>query len=302
MKKILVTGGTVFVSQYISEYFAQKGNEVYVLNRGNNIQPKNTILIQGDRHKLGDTLKDYEFDIVLDVTAYTAEDVKHLLDGLGKYKEYILISSSAVYPETNNQPFAENSIVGENKYWGQYGVNKIEAEKILLERVPSAYILRPPYLYGPMNNVYREAFVFDCAMNDRKFFLPRNGEMKLHFFYINDLCKMIEKVLEKKPTQHIFNVGNEEVISIKDWVELCYKTVGKKPVFEKVKDNIDQRQYFSFYDYEYILDVWAQKELLSELTPLQEGLEESYQWYKNNMTKVNKKDFIKFIDNNLQYK
>lgn len=256
-------------------------------------------LIQGDRHKLGDLLKTYEFDVVLDVTAYTGEDVDHLLDGLGKYKEYILISSSAVYPETNNQPFTENSTVGENKYWGQYGLNKLEAEKILLERVPSAYILRPPYLYGPMNNVYREAFVFDCAMNDRKFFLPRNGEMKLHFFYIRDLCKMIEKVLEKKPLKHIFNVGNETAISIKDWVEICYTAVGKKPVFEKVIDNIDQRQYFSFYDYEYILDISAQKELLSELTPLQKGLEESYCWYKNHTTKVNKKDFIKFIDSNL---
>ena len=299
MKKILVTGGTVFVSRYISEYFAEKGNQVYVLNRGHNIQPKNTILIQGDRHKLGDLLNTYEFDVVLDVTAYTGEDVEHLLDGLGKYKEYILISSSAVYPETNNQPFTENSIVGENKYWGQYGLNKFEAEKVLLERVPSAYILRPPYLYGPMNNVYREAFVFDCAMNNRKFFLPRDGEMKLHFFYIRDLCKMIEKVLEKKPLKHIFNVGNETAISIKDWVEICYTTVGKAPVFEKVIDNIDQRQYFSFYDYEYILDVSAQKELLPELTPLQKGLEESYRWYKNNTTKVNKKDFIKFIDSNL---
>ena len=299
MKKILVTGGTVFVSRYISEYFAEKGNQVYVLNRGHNIQPKNTILIQGDRHKLGDLLKTYEFDVVLDVTAYTGEDVEHLLDGLGKYKEYILISSSAVYPETNNQPFTENGIVGENKYWGQYGLNKFEAEKVLLERVPSAYILRPPYLYGPMNNVYREAFVFDCAMNNRKFFLPRDGEMKLHFFYIRDLCKMIEKVLEKKPLKHIFNVGNETAISIKDWVEICYTTVGKAPVFEKVIDNIDQRQYFSFYDYEYILDVSAQKELLPELTPLQKGLEESYRWYKNNTTKVNKKDFIKFIDSNL---
>lgn len=299
MKKILVTGGTVFVSRYISEYFAEKGDQVYVLNRGHNIQPKNTILIQGDRHKLGDLLKTYEFDVVLDVTAYTGEDVDHLLDGLGKYKEYILISSSAVYPETNNQPFTENSTVGENKYWGQYGLNKLDAEKILLERVPSAYILRPPYLYGPMNNVYREAFVFDCAMNDRKFFLPRNGEMKLHFFYIRDLCKMIENVLEKKPLKHIFNVGNETAISIKDWVEICYTTVGKKPVFEKVIDNIDQRQYFSFYDYEYILDISAQKELLPELTPLQKGLEESYRWYKNHTTKVNKKDFIKFIDSNL---
>lgn len=33
MKKILVTGGTVFVSKYIAEYYVKSGNEVYVLNR-----------------------------------------------------------------------------------------------------------------------------------------------------------------------------------------------------------------------------------------------------------------------------
>lgn len=42
MKKILVTGGTVFVSKNVAEYFAEKGHEVYILNRDNYEQPKNT--------------------------------------------------------------------------------------------------------------------------------------------------------------------------------------------------------------------------------------------------------------------
>ena len=33
MKKILVTGGTVFVSRFIAEYYATKDHEVFVLNR-----------------------------------------------------------------------------------------------------------------------------------------------------------------------------------------------------------------------------------------------------------------------------
>lgn len=34
MKKMLVTGGTVFVSRSVAEYFAAGEYEVYVLNRG----------------------------------------------------------------------------------------------------------------------------------------------------------------------------------------------------------------------------------------------------------------------------
>ena len=130
MKKVLVTGGTVFVSRYIAEYDVAKGYEVYVLNRNTREQSKGVKLIQADRHNLGETLREYCFDIVVD-TAYNATDVDKLLDALGEYKDYILISSSAVYPEYATQPFKEESVLAENKFWGKYGTDKIEAENNL---------------------------------------------------------------------------------------------------------------------------------------------------------------------------
>lgn len=41
MKKILVTGGTVFVSKYVAGYFRDNGYEVYVLNRNTKPQLEN---------------------------------------------------------------------------------------------------------------------------------------------------------------------------------------------------------------------------------------------------------------------
>ena len=32
----------------------------------------------------------------------------------------------------------------------------------------------------------------DCAMADRKFYLPEVGEMKLQFFHVEDLCRLME--------------------------------------------------------------------------------------------------------------
>lgn len=176
--KILVTGGTVFVSRYIAQYYVNRGYEVYVLNRNTREQVIGAKLIQADRHKLGSILHKFNFDVIID-TAYTAEDVEFLLNGLTSYGEYILISSSAVYPEYGIQPFKESEKVGVNKYWGKYGTDKISAENALLSRNPNAYILRPPYLYGQMNNLYREAFVFDCALQNRCFYLPKDSKMKL---------------------------------------------------------------------------------------------------------------------------
>lgn len=299
MKKLLVTGGTVFVSRYIAEYYVKKGYEVYALNRNSRIQSEGVTLIQADRHDLGETLREFHFDVVID-TAYNSKDVSILLDALGSYDDYILISSSAVYPEYTPQPFKEESQVAVNKYWGKYGTDKIEAEAVLMERNPHAYILRPPYLYGQMNNIYREAFVFDCALEDRKFYLPKDGNMKLQFFHIHDLCRFIDVLLKDKPAQHIFNVGNKEAVSIREWVELCYCVVGKEVEFVKVYDDIEQRNYFSFYDYEYYLDVTKQYELIQDTKPLYDGLKEAFDWYRSNENQVNKKPMMEFIDNNLK--
>ena len=80
MKKILITGGTVFVSRYIAEYYVAKGNEVYVLNRNTKVQSDGVKLILADRHDLGNC-RDFHFDVVID-TAYTSNDVETLMDAL----------------------------------------------------------------------------------------------------------------------------------------------------------------------------------------------------------------------------
>lgn len=299
MRKILVTGGTVFVSRYVAEHFVKKGDNVYVLNRNSRPQSEGVTLIEADRKALGNILKNYDFDVVVDVTAYTKTDVENLVNALGEIKDYVFISSSAVYPETLPQPFHEEQECGPNSIWGAYGTNKLEAEKYLQEHVPQAYILRPPYLYGPMQNVYREPFVFDCAMADRAFYIPKDGSMKMQFFHVEDLCRIIDILLEKKPEQKIFNVGNKESVTIKEWVAMCYQVVGKELRTVHVDASYSQRQYFSFYDYEYYLDVNKQSALMPDTKPLVEGLQESYEWYCEHEDLVNKKPLMKYIDEEL---
>ena len=300
MKTILVTGGTVFVSRYVAEYYVRHGYKVYVLNRDTRAQSEGVNLIKGDRHDLGDKLKGIHFDCVMDVTAYNDKDIISLVEALDSFDQYIMVSSSAVYPDTGSQPFKEEGTLGVNKFWGRYGTDKIAAEKALLQRVPDAYILRPPYLYGPMNNVYREAFVFECALQDRAFYLPKDGSMKLQFLHVEDLCKFMEVLMTQRPEEHVFNVGNREAISIKDWVELCYGIVQKKVDYIYVDSEIEQRNYFSFYDYDYYLDVEKQYALMPETIPLEEGLKEAFLWYQSNRHEVREKPFMAFIDEKLK--
>lgn len=300
MKTILVTGGTTFVSKYVANYFATAGYDVYVLNRNTKPQVRGVTLIEGDRHDLGNQLKKIHFDVVADITAYQAADITDLIAALGSFGQYIMLSSSAVYPEYGLQPFSEESERSVNRFWGTYGTGKIEAENALISSVSDAYILRPPYLYGSMNNVYREAFVFDCALAGRKFYLPKDGAMKLQFFHVKDLCRLLEFIIQNQPDEHVLNVGNTEAVSIKEWVTKCYACFGKTPVFVNVPAQTEQRSYFPFYDYEYYLDVTRQHKLCPEIISLQDGLQDSAKWYLEHRAEVNRKPYFEYIDSHFQ--
>ena len=105
----MVTGGTTFVSRYVAEYYLKKDYKVYVLNRNTKPQSNGVILIEADRKNIGEKLRDYHFDIVFDITAYNEDDINSLLNALGSFNDYIMISSSAVYPEYLPQPFCSPS-------------------------------------------------------------------------------------------------------------------------------------------------------------------------------------------------
>lgn len=297
MRSILVTGGTVFVSRYAAAYFRDRGWQVYVLNRNSRPQEKGVTLIEADRHALGDTLRGMHFDAVADITAYNDDDVNDLLDALDSFGTYVMISSSAVYPDTGRQPFTEKSPVGPNSVWGAYGTDKIAAEAVLQARVPDAYILRPPYIYGPMNNVYREAFVFDCAMAERPFRVPET-DLPLQFFHVRDLCRMMEAMISLQPERHVWNVGNAHTVTAEEWAEMCYRAAGKPFEAVRVPDEVPVRSYFSFHPYAYELDVTAQEEILPETIPLGIGLCDAFAWYQAHAWEIKRKPYIEFIDRN----
>lgn len=300
MKRVLVTGGTVFVSRFVATWFAENGYEVFVLNRANRPQPQNTTLIQADRHQLGSCLKHLSFDAVLDITAYNAQDIHDLLNALGSFNNYIFISSSAVYPETLSQPFVETQPLGPNAIWGKYGTDKIAAEQALLQFVPNAYILRPPYLYGPMQNLYREPFVFDCALQGRPFYIPGDGKMPLQFFHVEDLCLFIHLILQRHPSDHIFNVGNKESVDVNTFVQLCYQAAESPFSVRHVFSHPNQRDYFPFHNYSYTLDVTRQNNLFPQPKNLLQGLKESFSWYQSHPEDCAKRGYLTFIDQHFQ--
>lgn len=297
MRNILVTGGTVFVSRFAAEYFAAKGDNVFVLNRGSRPQPEGVAPIICDRHALGDRLKDKAFDLVIDVSAYTRADTESLVSALGDFGCYVFISSGAVYPETLPQPFREEQKCGRNSVWGDYGTNKLDAENFLLENVRNAYIVRPPYLYGRHENLYRAPYIFDCADRGQPVYVPRK-DLPLQFFDVSDLCGFIEILSTVRPAEKIFNVGDPDIVTVSEWVRLCFEAAGKVPEIKVAPKDCFARNYFCFYDMDYRLDVSRMLKLMPDVKPLADGICEEYEWYKDNSEAVAKRGYLEYIKQN----
>ena len=256
-------GGSYFIGRRVVEVLVENNYEVYTLNRGtNNVFGEEVISLKCDRNnhiEMKKALSKYYFDVVIDVSGLNKSQSEILYNSLNLkwIKKFIFLSSSAVYDVENNKtPFSEDTPLGRNKYWGDYGTNKIEAEefyeKVFSKTNCDLIILRPPYVYGEYNYAQRESFIFEHLENNRPIIIPNKGESRLQFIYSTDLANIIVRLIESNTEEVcIFNVGNKEGVTIKEWINYYERVVGKKGKFieyDYKSKNIGERDFFPFFD------------------------------------------------------
>ncbi len=308
MTKILVMGGSYFIGKKIAETLAKSEDyDVTVLNRGSK-SPTDTRIHQiicdrNDEQAMGEALSKQHFDMVVDVCALDKRHVQILCNclELSVLKKYVFISSSAVYGvEHLTIPYAEEDVLGENRYWTYYGKNKTSAEKHLMERFTKTgielVILRPPYVYGEYNYVQRESFVFEHILNNQPIIIPAS-KPKMQFIYTSDLADIVQLLLKRENGNiAAYNVGNSETINALEWVRYCEKAVGKKTkkiIYEHRNSKRKSKDFFPFHDYDNVLDVSKIKKIYAQETDFIEGLKNSYEWFLENRKEIIwKKDII----------
>jgi len=155
--RVLIVGGTEFISLHLLQSLQRDGHEVTVLNRGRN--PGR--LPAGVR------------TIVADRTDHAAV-AKTLA---GRVGHALFVSTGRVYDHARPIPFDEDT--PRNLYWGEYAKNKIAGEDALLRRHREAglpvTIVRPTHVYGPLNTRNNETFFFDRLVRGRPILLPDAG-------------------------------------------------------------------------------------------------------------------------------
>lgn len=305
MKRVLILGGSYFIGRSIAEDLMAHECEVTLLNRGSKlVEGTNQITCDRDNaRELREALAGKEFDYLVDVSGLTQAQVKAVCEAveLETLQGVVFISSSAVYDVEHLQGrFREEDKVRKNKFWGQYGTDKIAAERTYTEALSKAgiplTILRPPYVYGEHNYVQRESFMFEHILMGKSVLLPK-GDPKLQFIYVRDLAEVVRKVLETPQEGcNIYNVGNEACVTAREWVKLCAQAAGRKVelvTFDYKKAGIGVREFFPFADYNNVLNVDKVKKLCPTETAMLEGLKKAFAWYLQERDNITMKETVK---------
>ena len=237
--RVLIAGGTEFVSLHLVRALLRDGHRVAVVNRGR--QPGRLpagveafVADRKDHAALRKALAGERFDGLVDVTyaPTTGADVAAMLDAPGAVGHAVFVSTARVYDHARPIPFDEET--PRNLYWGEYAKNKIAGEDVLFARHrlqgAPVTIVRPTHVYGPLNTRNNETFFFDRLARGRPVLVPDGGGWLRQFGHVEDLADAMAAMLGQRAAfGRAYNVMGEETITQVGFVELIAEVM-KRPL------------------------------------------------------------------------
>jgi 2'-hydroxyisoflavone reductase len=210
---------------------------------------------------------------------------------------YVFMSSVAAYGDGLNHH--DGDPLAPDDHTEPYVRNKAMTERMLFRLHQKTgfpvVTLRPPFIYGPENPFYREAFFWDRLRDNRPLILPGDGHRLMQFVYIKDLVRACMRAMDEPDAAgEAFNVANEKPMTQAEFMQAVVAATGKKANIVRVPreriaeaggDPMGQPAYFGVYfDVPPITEVVvkAKRILGFQPTPFETGLKETYRWYLRN--------------------
>ena len=157
-------------------------------------------------------------------------------------KKFIFLGSSCIYPREAKQPLKEEYLLTgpleKTNEW--YAIAKISGVKLiesLRKQYSRDYVsLMPTNLYGPFDNFdLKTSHVLPAMI--RKFHEAKinhnsdvelwgSGKPKREFLHVDDLAAAVLFVCQNQMENHLYNVGSNSDLSIKELSKLIQKEVG----------------------------------------------------------------------------
>lgn len=303
--RILVIGGTLFIGRHLVEALLKEGHDVTILHRNpKHALPKRTHGLVADRNdavSLRAAMAGREFDVVFDnvydwqrgTTAAQVESTARAVCNSG-LQRYVFMSSVAAYGDGLNHH--EGDALAPDNHPDTYARNKAMSERALFRMHQRdgfpVVTIRPPFIYGPDNPFYREAFFWDRLRDSRLIVLPGDGRRLMQFAYVKDIVWTCLRILTENSTVgHAFNIADAHAVTQLQAVEAMAHAAGKQPRLLSMPRELALRAggspfgpklYFAeYYDLPPITMIIqkAQRMLKFHPTDFAVGLKETYRWW-----------------------
>ena len=305
MARALVIGGTLFIGRALVDQLLERGDDVVIMHRGRGTpfgtRVSEIVCDRNDTAAVRVALAGTRFDVVYDNVydwqrGTTAEQVSAAaLATASGLRRYVFTSSVAVYHPGGDYPEDVQLVPSDSP--NPYGGNKAATERALFalgreQGIPVA-TLRPAFVYGEYNPLEREAFFWDRLLAGRPIIIPGNGLATLQWVYSRDVARAAILASENDAAVgHVYNLANYPAITQIDFVRVLARVAGTDANLVHVpRERIAKLGggvmtppfYFGVY-----LDVppitvlpdRVRSELGLELTPLEDGLRETFRWYE----------------------
>ncbi len=313
-RRLLVIGGTQFIGRLLVEKLVEAGHEVHILHRKNrnpfSKRVHNLVADRNDAETVRKAVGSIRFDAVYDfaydwergTTGRQVEATAQIFDG--KVGRYVFMSSVAAYGDGLNHH--EGDALAPDDHPNPYSRNKAMSERALFrlhQRTGFPIVtLRPPFVYGPGNPFYREAFFWDRFRAGRPVILPSEGHRLMQFILVNDLVHLAMRVSDNRNTiGHAFNTSNPRAVTQHELLLDLARVAGvKEPELIPIPREFiyraggkvlgGEKLYFGdYFDVPAITQIItkAQRMLAFKPTDFEEGLQATYHSF------VNKRGFPK---------
>ncbi|MBV9401870.1 MAG: NAD-dependent epimerase/dehydratase family protein [Bryobacterales bacterium] len=303
----LVIGGTGYIGRFLVAELLKQEHSVAILHRraAHNLGRRvaNITADRNDSNAIKAALAGKKFDVVFDNVydserGTTAVHIELTARACGdRLRRYIFMSSVAAYGDGLNHH--EGDALAPDDVPDLYVRNKAMSERALFrlrQRIGLPVVtLRPPFVYGPGNPYYREAFFWDRLRAGRPIIVPGDGRRWMQFIYVKDLARAaIRSMEEPGAVGQAFNIANPRPISQIEAAE-AFARAAKRPVkFVRIPREyilragghpMGPKLYFGMYfDLPAITQVTAKAQRILKFKPTDflTGLKETHRWYLRN--------------------
>ncbi len=269
MDKVLILGGSGFIGKNLILEYLQ--NNFIVINydiQSFNIENNNLINVLGQiteieniekicgEHKIdhivfliNTILPSESFQYVDEKMEINVNSVIKIMELASKYniKRFIYFSSGgAVYGNYKKDPYAETDELRPVTF---YGWSKKIVEDYIThfssELNIEYLIIRPSNPYGRYQNLFGRqgiiGIILGKIMTNNEVEIWGSGDSIKDYIYIQDLCNIYMKLIKKKITNQIYNIGSGIGASLNDIISIFEEIYGEASINKKYILNTQEK-------------------------------------------------------------